>query len=236
MNIISRHTQPLVFGSDLEISGAYGGAAVPWWLSGGIAAANCYCAYQPKGAANYAASKLDLNTLGNNAADGAAFPTWDVVNGWKFDKALTQYLITAYTPDADQSNTMIIQYTNNDLAVNRVIVGGMNNALNAGIALQAQTGAGGVGYWNTGQRVVAPPLAAGNVCVAGTQGYRNGAPEGAAIGVVGGPYSAVYIGCTNRAGVGAALPSTVYVRAFALYTVAITAAQVLAVATAMAAL
>ena len=33
----------------------------PWWLSGGIAAADCWAAYQPKGAASFAASKLDLN-------------------------------------------------------------------------------------------------------------------------------------------------------------------------------
>ena len=39
-------------------------AAVPWYLSGGIAAANCIAAFTPKGAASLAAS------YDNNAAPG----------------------------------------------------------------------------------------------------------------------------------------------------------------------
>ncbi len=41
-----------------------GVAEIPWWLAGGIPAENCIAAYQPKGAASYAASKVNLANPG----------------------------------------------------------------------------------------------------------------------------------------------------------------------------
>ena len=74
-------------------------AAGGWWLSGGIAAANCIAAYQPKGAADYATSKVNLANPGTyDAADGAAYPTWDSTNGWKFLASSSQYLDTGIAP------------------------------------------------------------------------------------------------------------------------------------------
>lgn len=61
------------------------GASV-WWLAGGISAANCIAAYQAKGAASYAASKVNLANPGTyNLADGAGYPTWNATDGWIFD-------------------------------------------------------------------------------------------------------------------------------------------------------
>src|SRR4030042_328416 len=69
------------------------GAAIPWYLSGGIPKADCLAAYQPKGAASYAASKVNIVNPGTyDLTDGAAFPTWDVVNGWTFADGSLQYL------------------------------------------------------------------------------------------------------------------------------------------------
>ena len=66
-------------------------AAVPWWLSGGISAANCIAAYQPKGAADLAASYVNLANPGTyNAAPGVA-PTWAAADGWTFGG--TNYLL-----------------------------------------------------------------------------------------------------------------------------------------------
>jgi hypothetical protein len=61
-----------------------------WWLSGGITPANCIAAYQAKGAATYAASKVNLaNPSTYDAVDGAAYPTWAAETGWTFDGATT---------------------------------------------------------------------------------------------------------------------------------------------------
>lgn len=57
-------------------------AAASWWLSGGIPAANCIAAYQAKGAASYAASKVNLAQPGTyNLTEGLA-PSWDAATGW----------------------------------------------------------------------------------------------------------------------------------------------------------
>ena len=87
-------------------------AAVPWWLSGGISAANCIAAYQPKGAADLAASYVNLANPGTyNAAPGVA-PTWDAVNGWVFDKAKQQYLSTGVNPAGTmQQYGLIVRYS-----------------------------------------------------------------------------------------------------------------------------
>jgi hypothetical protein len=71
-------------------------SVTPWWLSGGISASNCIAAYQPKGAADLAASYVNLANPGTyNAAPGTA-PTWDAVNGWIFPG--NKYLKTGVVP------------------------------------------------------------------------------------------------------------------------------------------
>ncbi len=74
-----------------------GRATVPWYLSGGIAGVNCLGAWQPKGAASYAASKISLvnPSASNLLVDGAAFPTWAAGTGWTFAAASSQYLTIA---------------------------------------------------------------------------------------------------------------------------------------------
>lgn len=59
-------------------------AADGWWLSGGIAAANCVAAYQAKGMASYAASLADLTGNGYDI-DGGTAPDWNVASGWLFN-------------------------------------------------------------------------------------------------------------------------------------------------------
>ena len=64
-------------------------ASVAWYelLTNGLAA------FQPIGAASYAASKVNLLDPGtNDAADGAAYPTWDASYGWALAAASLQYL------------------------------------------------------------------------------------------------------------------------------------------------
>jgi len=57
-------------------------AAGGWWLSGGIAAANCVAAYQAKGAASYAVSLTDLSGNSHTITEGETAPNWDTSKGW----------------------------------------------------------------------------------------------------------------------------------------------------------
>ena len=66
-------------------------AAVDWWLSGGISAANAILAYQAKGAASYAASLVNLANPGTYDAYAGSAPTWAAGTGWVFNGS-TQYL------------------------------------------------------------------------------------------------------------------------------------------------
>lgn len=73
------------------------GLAAPWWLSGGVATANCVAVYQPIRAASLAASYVNLANPGTyDAAPGVA-PTFDAATGWTFN-GMTQYLTTGLVP------------------------------------------------------------------------------------------------------------------------------------------
>jgi hypothetical protein len=85
-------------------------SAVPggWWLAGNINPAVCAAAYQAKGAASYAASKVNLANPGtHDASDDANLPSWDAVNGWLFTGS--EYLKTSFT--AGTAGTVILKYT-----------------------------------------------------------------------------------------------------------------------------
>ena len=67
-----------------------------------MAGETCIAAYQPKGAADLAASYVNLITPGTyNAAPGTA-PTFDAATGWTFNGS-TQYLTTGVVPASGYS-------------------------------------------------------------------------------------------------------------------------------------
>ena len=202
--------------------------AADWWDPNGDGLC-IWAAYQPKGAASLLASYTDLSGNGNDCAPGVA-PTWDAVNGWKFN-GTTQYLTTTFAPAADQSQTLILQYTNRTGGWCAVGTrGGGNNRV---FWLYPQDPAGNfVGYGNTNFLNVAPLMNAGNICVAGNQGYRNGAADGGAIALGLQPLFPPYIGARNNAGA-VDHYCAVYEQALALYDCTLTAPQVLSVSNAM---
>lgn len=215
-------------------TGCPASAAANWWDPNGDGLC-IWSAYQPKGAADLAGSYVDLSGNGNNAGVGVA-PTWDAVNGWKFN-GTTQYLTTTFVSQVDQSQTMIVQFTNLQTdGSSKALCGSRNGPFTDRWYIYASYNADSqVIYGNGGSGVVAPNLVAGNLCVAGAVGYRNGAFD---IGVAAGavvPTWPTWIGGYNRSGV-LTSPSQVYIQAFALYDCTLTAPQVLAVTTAMAAL
>jgi hypothetical protein len=211
--------------------GAIGGE-VPWWdpEEEGLCV---WGAWQAVGVASFAASLLDLSGNGNNLGDpgGGGTPGWNAIDGW-ICNGIGNYLTGTFVCQNDQSQSIIVQYS---------------GVTNAGQLCGAHQGgandfglfpnvAANVRYYN-GNVVLSPPvLLTGNLAIAGNQGYRNGVPDGGAIGGYAGvPVQAVYLGCINNAGVPASF-CAVNIRACAIYECTLTAAQVLAIATAAAAL
>lgn len=74
-----------------------------WWTVSGV---TCVVAYQPKGAASYAASLSNLANPGTYDAFAGSAPEWDAGVGWTFD---SKYLRTGMTPGATYS--LIVNYT-----------------------------------------------------------------------------------------------------------------------------
>jgi len=155
-----------------------GAVVTPWWLSGGISATNCIAAYQPKGAASYAASKINLANPGTyDATDGTAYPTWAALTGWSFN-GLTQYLLTGITPANGWSAIVrVANVANGGAAFGEGGIGnswfGIRPARN-GTTIQYMQGA--VANNASGQ------LVSGTVAIANQIGYKNGASDITGIG------------------------------------------------------
>ncbi len=200
---------------------------IPWYLSGGISAANCIAAYAPKGAASLAASYSNLANPGTyNAAPGTA-PTWDATNGWKFNGS-TQYLTTGITPAV--AWTYIFKFsnvTNGGYAVS-------HNRYNYSVIPNAASGVD----WNYAgaDRYRAPALTSGVLALAANQPYRNGSADGATLANTPTFLSNTSIGCLWNGGPQGGTYWAGYMQAYAIYNTTITAAQVLAVTNAMNAL
>ncbi len=201
-------------------------AVAGWWLVAGV---TCVAAYQPKGAASLAASYINLANPGTyDAAPGVA-PTWATATGWTFNGA-TQYLLTGITPVNDQTWSMIAQVSNVTQTLFRPIAGTVVLLPTRSFQLQAYRTSPGVLYGSGSYQIVAPNISAGNLCVAGTQGYRNGVANGAVINAVAGTLAAITIGMTNIEYYGG------NILALAIYSGTLSAPQVAAVSAAMAAL
>lgn len=207
-----------------------------WWTAGGIASLTCVAAYQPKGAASLALSYINLASPGTyNAAPGTA-PTWDVVNGWKFLTASSQYLGTGIYPSSGWS--LICRFSNAAAVIGancffgEADVGNVRRLYISGVDATNT----GVRYANGATILVAPVLTSGVLAVAGQQGHRNGVADGGAIGAWSGG-AAIYpilIGANDYT---ASPPyrayATGYFQAGAIYNTTLTPAQVLAVTNAM---
>jgi hypothetical protein len=212
-----------------------------WWLSGGISAANCIAAYQPKGAATYAASKINLANPGTyNAVDGAAYPTWDGTNGWKFDAASSQYLTTGMPFPSDCTTSSIIRITNClDTASNMYIYGGRIGGNIHGI--QPTIADAFITYHNsyyTGTNKTPPAPTSCVLCMAGAYAYRDGVEEG--ITLVEGaqpttPITAIAIGADAYDSGGIIYEDyyTGYIQAISFYNTVLSQGQVTALVTAM---
>lgn len=216
-------------------------AAVPWYLSGGIAAANCQAAYTPKAAASLAASYDNNAAPANGLADGTydaalgVAPTHNPLTGWTFN-GTNQYLTTGVTPASGWS--MIIRYSGASYAsAFGVLVGSRNTIGNRRFYLAKNPGPVQL-YANGGGSVGSAFNVVAVVAIAGQQGYRSGVADGGATAAWDTPNNGViiFIGCYNKAGPADFMAGGFNILALAIYDTVLTAPQVLAVSTAMAAL
>lgn len=212
-----------------------GTVAVPWYLAGGVAAANCKAAYAPIGAADLADSYVnEANPGTNNAAPGAA-PSWASATGWTFN-GTSHYLTTGLTP-LTAAWSMIVRFSGAPAIAtgDKYMVGAYNSfgqcfILCPGVA----SFSGDRIYCNVGRVQVAGTLQSGVMCVAGQTNYLNGASEGAAGTAGTATTRSIYIGALNLGSPYGYHPSNIL--ALAVYDVTLTGAQVAAITTAMNAL
>lgn len=218
-----------------------GGAAIPWYLSGGIAAANCIAAYTPKGSSSLAASYDNNAAPGNGLADGTydaalgVAPTFDAATGWTFNTLA--YLITGYTPTAT-NHSIIVRFS--------ALVGGGSfpriiGASNAGNSnprtLISPSDGGPNSAWANGggASVFASASLAGVACVSGAAAYFDGVNIGMLATSGGALTFPLWIGGQNSGGL-LQFGMIGNVQAVAIYNATLTPAQVAAVSAAMAAL
>lgn len=221
----------------ISLSG--GGAAVDWWLSGGISAANAIAVYQPIGAASLAASYVNLANPGTyDAAPGVA-PTFAAATGWTFNGS-TQYLDSGVVPAAGY--TMIFRYSST-AGTNRGFIGSYDGG--STYFDIAATTAGGC-YFNYGDKSstatqvpdsgvsTVTSKTSGVLALAGPIGYYNGSAVVTLAATWSGTSTRnMWIGADNRS---TPFFGTGTFQAVAIYNTTLTADQVAAVSTAMAAL
>lgn len=222
-----------------------GGAAIPWYLSGGIAAANCIAAYTPKGSSSLAASYDNNAAPGNGLADGTydaalgVAPTWDAATGWSFDGS--QVLNTGVEPAASGYAIAVRVSGVPNAAAFRVVMGQRRGGSGVdGLMVRCNNGVSAHGYIYQAYVSVAAYVASGVYVISGNGGYLDGLAETEALVGTGLNAIPIAIGANNQ-------PSADYgwtpgeyavanVQAAAIYNVTLTAPQVAAVSAAMAAL
>lgn len=210
----------------------------PWYLSGGIASGNCLAAYQPKGAADLADSYINLVNPGTyDAAPGTA-PTWDSTNGWKFDAGSSQYLTSGVA--VPTGGAVICRFSTLTTSGNYYLFGSYQDATNRN-SVRPDAGSGSAhAYIGGDQDYGGKAFTTGVACISGAKELYK---DGASIGTHsegGDPTTArssghVYIGALE-AGSAAFYHASVYVQAFAMYSIDLSGDQIAAVTTAMAAL
>lgn len=209
-----------------------------WWdLNGTIT--SCVVAYQPKGAASYAASKINLANPGTyNAADGAAYPSWAANTGWTFNGS-SQFLKTGYIPSAG-ANLSVFVRANQDSSgtgINTIIGQHATSSPYNGVLVRLFGTSSYNRYTNDGMSPLINTKTTGDhvIGVAGREGFLDGTSEGTFSDLAQdfAPYD-LYIGATHYSTPIQFFKGNIY--AIAIYESVLTSSQVSALATAMNAL
>jgi hypothetical protein len=234
-------TKGLDLGSKLKLlkTGMQGNEIVtPWYLSGGIAAANCLAAYQPKGAANLAASYINLANPGTyNCTVGARpAPDWDITNGWIFDGGTSKRVLNTNLVNANNYSAVV--RISNAAAIEGAAFGEVR-AGQTNLNIFPRYSNPRAYFRDGGNYDQALTYAAGVLAVTSTKAYANGIEIGTLTGTLSGTTTyTIVIGTMNLNGdwqTGSGFNWSGHVQAIAFYNINI-AAYVAAISTAMAAL
>lgn len=205
------------------------GLASKWWLAGGVASANCVAAYQAKGAASYAASKVNLANPGTyNAVDGTAYPTLGA-DGWVFGGS--QYLTSGIVPGSGWS--MIVRFSGASGSAAHSAVGILSASPTARFYIRPRNNntAHVYGYGDA-PNVVTGALIEGVMALAGASSYLDGVYDGLC-GSWLVPSNGIVIGADGQA---MTYPYIGSIAAISIYNTTLTATRVAAITAAMQAL
>lgn len=209
-------------------------AAASWWLAGG--ATGAVAVYQPKGAASLAASYVNLANPGTyDAAPGVA-PTWDATNGWTFNGS-TQYLATGTLQATSTSWSAAFRFSNVTIPLvgDRSFFGAYTNTTTAFLLQHLGGSSTLTHYANTRRDHSTQAATSGVYFIAGQALYVNGADTSQNSTAGTAPAREIYIGALNLIG-SVSQHASVTFQAIAFYNTTLTAPQVAAVSSAMAAL
>ena len=194
-----------------------------WWdLNGTIT--SCLSAFQPKGAASYAASLLDLSGNGYDAVEGVSRDPskWDSTNGWQcYSHEGNTTFRTSHKGAAGM--TGIARFSN------------ANGSYVFAISDRWEVDPSGTGitYRNSSAVTVSPALTSGIVALTNSKGYRNGTLDTDGIGNQT-DLGKFYIGIGGRETY--SFNFLGYIQAIAFYSTTLTSTQIADLTTAMAAL
>lgn len=201
----------------------------PWYLAGGVPAANCIAAYKPIGAASLAASYINLANPGTyNAAPGVA-PTWNATDGW-IGNGATTYLTTGVSAN-QQTYTMIVRFSN--VTANSYPCGWNKGANERFAILIRPVTNNDIDYRYVADNIVAPAITSGTLAMGSNKGWRNGVAEAFTV-TPGSSTGTVYVLAHSAPAASGFFAGNI--QAFALYNTGLSAAQMLAIHTAMMAL
>jgi len=198
-----------IFGNRLRLGGGRGGiemlgggaAAVPWYLAGGVAAADCVGAYLAKGATSLAASYINLANPGTHDLTATSAPAFNTATGWTFSGA-SQYLISDITPEANYSAFVqfgSLVFTGVPLCNDQGLFGCYNAGGLTHFTVELYNQTNMVYYANSNSVGVTPILASGNLGFT-NRCYRNGTLDsGTALSAVA-CERPIYIGAKNLNG------------------------------------
>lgn len=197
-----------------------------WWLSGGISSANCFGAWQAKGAASLAASYVNLNNPGTNDLTVGGAPTFDTSTGWTFD-GWSSYLISGLKPGPTMS--AIVRFSS--VASDGALIGSLNNYW---FGFRPNLGGTTTTFYHSYRVDFTGQTLSGTMANAAAEGFVDGVSLGA-IGTGGSDDSTYYLHIGRYYGAEERWLDG-KIQAVAFYTSTLTSSQIAALHTAMMAL